>query len=85
MKNFTIGAWMKDALLGIKNISKWNRAAIVTDSEGIKTFTDMVSKIVPGEFRGYDSSELQEAISWVAGTEGTYSQSTLQEEIKSRF
>jgi len=69
IKNFTLGAWMKDALLGISHISKWNRVAIVSESEGIKTFTDLFSKVVPGEFRGYDSSELQEAINWVSGAE----------------
>lgn len=31
LDNFTMGAWLQDALLGIKNITKWNRAAIVTD------------------------------------------------------
>lgn len=64
---FTSGAWMQDLLLGIKQITKWNRAAILTDSEGINKFTDIFSVIVPGEFRGFDKSALDEAVKWVSG------------------
>lgn len=63
---FTVGAWLQDALLGIKNLSKWNRAAIVTDSEVVIKFTDAFSKIMPGEFRGFPKSELKHAIDWVS-------------------
>ena len=66
-KDFTLGAWMQDALLGIKNITKWNRAAIVSDIEGVITFTDAFSKVMPGEFRGYRKAEYETAVNWVAG------------------
>ncbi len=66
IKNFTLGAWIKDALMGIKHLTKWNRAAIVTDVEAIRTFTDIFSIFLPGEFRGFEHSELQEAIDWVS-------------------
>lgn len=69
-KDFTLGAWMQDALLGIKNITKWNRAAIVTDIEGVIAFTDAFSKVMPGEFKGYKKSEYYEAVQWVSGGEG---------------
>ncbi|RZJ66391.1 MAG: STAS/SEC14 domain-containing protein [Flavobacterium sp.] len=64
--DFTAGAWLQDALLGIKNITKWNRAAIVTDSEIVIKFTDAFSKIMPGEFRGFPKEELEHAIDWVS-------------------
>ncbi len=70
VKDFTAGAWMQDALLGIKNITKWNRAAIVSDSEGVIKFTDAFSVVIPGEFRGYKKAQLEQAIAWVAGSEG---------------
>lgn len=66
-KDFTLGAWMQDALLGIKNITKWNRAAIVSDIEGVITFTDAFSKVMPGEFRGYHKNEYDAAVDWVSG------------------
>lgn len=66
ISNFTMGAWWQDALLGIKNITKWNRAAIVTDKEGIRNFTDIFSKVMPGEFRGFEKDELEAAIQWAS-------------------
>ena len=66
LKNFTIGAWMKDAMMGIKHLTKWNRAAIVSDVAAIRNFTDFFSYLVPGEFKGFEHKDLQEAIDWVS-------------------
>jgi len=66
LRNFTFAAWMNDAWLGIKNITKWNRCAIVTDKESVQKFTDMFSKVMIGEFRGYDQEEYNKAEHWVA-------------------
>jgi len=65
-KDFTAGAWLQDGLMGIKNITKWNRAAIVTDSEEVITFTNAFSKLMPGEFKGFHKDELQSAIDWTS-------------------
>lgn len=64
--DFTLGAWMQDALLGLKNITKWNRAAIVTDSEAVIKFTNVFSLLMPGEFKGFHKSEMPHAVDWVA-------------------
>ena len=69
VKNFTIGAWMKDAMMGIKHLTKWNRAAIVSDVEGIRNFTNFFSYLMPGEFKGFEHKDLQQAIDWVAEKE----------------
>jgi len=69
LENFTAGAWIKDAILGIKNLTKWHRAAIVSDSVAIKKFTDFFSVLIPGEFRGFDHESLQDAIDWTSSTE----------------
>lgn len=66
IENFTVGAWVQDALLGLKNIAKWNRAAIVTDSETAITFTNGFSYFVPGEFKGFKKDQYNEAITWVS-------------------
>jgi hypothetical protein len=66
IKNFTFGAWMEDAMMGIKHLTKWNRAAIVSDVEGIRNFTNFFSYLMPGEFKGFEHKDLQEAIDWVA-------------------
>ncbi|UYQ91282.1 STAS/SEC14 domain-containing protein [Chitinophaga horti] len=66
IKNFTGGAWVQDALLGIKQLTKWHRAAILTDSENINKFTDAFSYLVPGEFKGFRTNELEAAVLWVS-------------------
>lgn len=67
IKNFTTAAWMEDAIIGLKNLGKWNRAAIVTDSENAISFTNKFSYIAPGEFRGYKRDSFNEAMNWVQG------------------
>nr|WP_294924056.1 STAS/SEC14 domain-containing protein [uncultured Flavobacterium sp.] len=69
IENFTSAAWMQDALIGLKNLGKWNRTAIVTDSEKAISFTDKFSYMVPGEFRGYKKEAFNEALNWVQGNE----------------
>lgn len=64
--NFTIAAWVKDGLLGIQNLTNWNRASIVSDSEIVKHFTDVFSDLMPGEFRGFEKDDLQHAIDWTS-------------------
>jgi hypothetical protein len=33
LKAFTAGAWLQDALIGLRHLAKWKRAAIVTEME----------------------------------------------------
>ncbi len=66
LNNFTIGAWMKDAMMGIKHLTKWNRAAIVSDVEAVRNFTNFFSYLMPGEFKGFEHKDLQQAIDWVS-------------------
>ena len=66
VKDFTASAWIQDVLLGIKNLTKWNRAAIVTDSDTIQKFTAVFSLLMPGEFRGFDKIDIDDAVDWVS-------------------
>lgn len=65
--HFTAGAWVQDALLGLKNFGKWNRTAIVSDSDKIIAFTNGFSYLAPGEFRGFKKDAFVQAIHWVEG------------------
>lgn len=65
LSNFTFGAWLQDALLGLKHLSKWRRAAILTDNESAITFTDGFSKVAPGEFKGFQKGEVEAAVAWI--------------------
>lgn len=66
IKNFTAGAWFKDATMGIQHLTKWNRAAIVSDVEAIRKFTTVFSLLMPGEFKGFEHKDLQAAIDWAS-------------------
>ena len=65
LKNFKISTWMKDAMVGLNNFDKWNRAAIVTNEEEVESFTALFNTEMPGEFRGFNHDEINEAIRWV--------------------
>ncbi|HQC07347.1 MAG TPA: STAS/SEC14 domain-containing protein, partial [Kaistella chaponensis] len=66
LDQFTAGAWFQDVLLGLQNITKWNRAAIVTDEESVQNFTAIFSVIMPGEFRFFPTEDLENALFWCA-------------------
>jgi len=66
LKNFQLGAWLRDAMLGLNNIDTWNRASIVSDSEGIKWLTELFSKVVPGQFKGFEHNDFDKAIKWAS-------------------
>lgn len=64
--DFTLGAWPHEALLSIKNITKWTRAAIVTDCQRMINFTKVFNKIMPGEFKGFKKEDYLLAVDWTA-------------------
>lgn len=66
LKNYTAGAWIKDAMLGFKYLSKWNRLAIVSGKKGIKEFTDFFGNFIPAKTKGFMMEELTEAKRWVS-------------------
>ena len=68
-RNFTLGAWWQDVILGLKELFKWRRAAIVTDSESIIRFTHIFSVFAPGVYKGFLPEEYDQAVTWVAGHE----------------
>jgi hypothetical protein len=67
--NFTSGAWVQDAWLGLKELARWRRVAIVSDSEKIRSFTEKAGHFVPGEYKGFTTTELPVAIAWAGGGE----------------
>jgi hypothetical protein len=69
LRNFSAGAWIRDIWLGVKKFAAWNKVAIVSDVEKIRNFTDSVSYILPGEYKGFLSSQLNDAVRWAATEE----------------
>jgi len=66
LSNYTAGAWIKDALLGFKYLSKWNKLAIVTRKKGIKEFTDFFGNFIPAKTKGFMMEDLEIAKRWVS-------------------
>ncbi len=66
LSNYTAGAWIDDALLGAKYFTKWRKLAIVSKSDGIKKFTNVFGKLIPGETKGFKMEELALAKEWIA-------------------
>lgn len=66
LKNYSIGAWIKDALLGFKYLSKWNRLAIVSEKKSIQEFTDFFGNFIPPKTKGFMMADIDAAKRWVA-------------------
>ncbi|MEO6305528.1 MAG: STAS/SEC14 domain-containing protein [Bacteroidia bacterium] len=66
VKNLNFLTWLKDTLLSLKYITKWNRAAIVSSSTLIIVLTKIFSLLLPGEFRVFSRDNIDIAINWVA-------------------
>lgn len=66
VKNFTLGAWADDAWVGLKHLTHWHRVAIVSHQHLIKNITDFFGHFVPGQYKGFDIAELDQAKKWVA-------------------
>lgn len=66
VKNFSAGAWLQDAWVGLKHYRGWKKIAVVTDEKAVETFTDKFSAFIPGKTKGYKLSELEAAKKWIA-------------------
>lgn len=66
VENFTAGAWLQDAMAGVKHFTQWKKMAIVSDQKAVENFTDVFSYVTPGEAKGFSLEELEEAIAWVS-------------------
>ncbi len=67
IKNFTMDSLMEDEMVELKNFSKWNRAAIVSDSKKVIDSTNGFTHSTPGEFRGFKKKDFNKALNWVEG------------------
>ena len=76
MKNFSLGAWIRDLWLGLKGFTRWNKVAIISDLERVRNFTNAVSPWFPGEYKGFPPDQLEAAVRWAATLEEDKPQAT---------
>ena len=65
VSNFTLAAWWKDLVMGLKHFTEWKRIAVVSDQKGVEWFTDAFKYFIPGNSKGFALSELEEAVEWI--------------------
>lgn len=65
VSNYTFGAWVDDALMGLMHFSHWHKVAIVSHSRTVKKITNIFGHLVPGIYKGFQTSELEAAKQWV--------------------
>jgi hypothetical protein len=65
-KGFTAGATWEDAKVGMKHLTAFQRAAVVTNVEKIRGVVKAVGFALPGEVRVYSLEELAAARAWVS-------------------
>lgn len=65
ISNYTFGAWVDDALVGLKHFTHWHKVAIVSHYRVIKRITNIFGHLVPGTYKGFQIVELDEAKKWV--------------------
>jgi len=61
------GAAWDDTKLGFKHLTGWEKMAVVTDIDWIRTAIRLFGLAIPGHVRVFHNSELAEAKRWVAG------------------
>ena len=66
IQNFTAAAWMRDAWMSLKNYTKWNRVAVVSDQKFVQKLSDMLKYVFPGDAKGFAFEELEKAKEWVS-------------------
>ena len=66
VSNYSLGAWVDDALVGLKHLFKWHRVAIISDQKLVKKITDVFGHLVPGEYKGFLKEDTGSAIKWVS-------------------
>jgi hypothetical protein len=66
LNNYSLGAWIKDALLGFRYFAKWNKLGIVSNKKSIKKFTDFFGRLLPSVTKGFMMEDEEIAKRWIA-------------------
>ncbi|WDF53645.1 STAS/SEC14 domain-containing protein [Mucilaginibacter sp. KACC 22063] len=66
VQNFTAGALFDDIKVGVKNFTKWNKIAVVSDQKSVEWFSDIFRFFIPGKSKGFPLNQLDEAVKWIS-------------------
>lgn len=62
---FAPGAMWDDMKLGVRHVSGWERTALVTDVGWLRAMSGMFGFAMPGHFRLFGNTEMDEAVRWI--------------------
>jgi hypothetical protein len=62
---FEAAAMWDDTKLGLKHLQGWERMAIVTDIEWVRTAIKILELVIPGHVRVFHNNELADATRWI--------------------
>ena len=65
-KKFTTTAMWDDAKVGMYHLTGFERIALVTDVEWIKTMAKAIGLAMPGELKTFSNAELEQAKAWIS-------------------
>ncbi|MBE9583817.1 STAS/SEC14 domain-containing protein [Mucilaginibacter sp. JRF] len=66
LADFTVGAMLAYSMLIIKYYARWNKVAVVTDDNMIRSITRFFRFLIPGISRQFNLNEMDKAIQWIA-------------------
>jgi stage II sporulation SpoAA-like protein len=66
-EGMTSGAVWRDLKMGVDNLRRWKRIALVTDLDWMITVTSLFGWMTPGELKRFPVAERDQAIAWAAG------------------
>lgn len=64
--SFTAGVWWEDFKLALKHYTKWNKVAIVTDEQSVRTLTNLFGFGFPGKHKIFNLNGFDNAVFWVS-------------------
>jgi hypothetical protein len=64
---FDMGAMWADAKVGLHHPAAWERVAVVTDIDWLRSATKVLGFAMPGQVKVFTNAEMEEAKTWVAG------------------
>ena len=64
-QGYDAGAAWEDFKVGMEHFSRWERVAVITDTDWIKHSVQLFSFIMPGTMRVYPTSEATKARLWI--------------------
>lgn len=68
--DYSAGAAVQDlktgATLGVPHLSAWRKTALVSDAEWVERVTHAFGWMMPGDFRTFPASDIDDAKAWLA-------------------